>query len=136
MCVLGAAAHRLVPRSRRLISAAHSRREYLLDKSGTRAARARCFCVLAHVVKREQSLALDRFYDRSLADAVAAAHLHFIRHGGRLVLPLMSAVAEVRLTEHQVVANIADALPVAQQLKVPGPVDRIAIEHAADYPVI
>ena len=47
-------------------------------------------------------------------------------------LALVAGVAEIRLAEHQPVADLGDAAAFAQQLEVPGAVDGVAVEHAAD----
>jgi hypothetical protein len=92
--------------------------------------------VLAHVVEREEALLLDRLDDGAFAHAIAAADLHRVGHRGGLVLPLVAAVAQMRLAEHQVVADFVDVLLVAQQLKIVRAVDRVAIQHAADHAVV
>src|SRR6186713_3627264 len=100
VCMLGAAAHGLVLGLRGLVRAADRGREYLLDQSRARAARARGLGVLAHVVEREEPLLLDRLDDGAFAHAIAAADLHRVGHRGGLVLPLVAAVAQMRLAEH------------------------------------
>jgi hypothetical protein len=92
--------------------------------------------MLLDVVEAEQTLLLDRLDDASLADAVAAADLGAVGHRCRLAVTLMADVADMRLTEQQMVAHLVDILAVAQQLEVPRPVSGVAVEHAADQAVV
>src|SRR5690606_12246388 len=134
--VIGAAAHRLGLAVGRLVSAADRRRKNLFDEARAGAAGRRSLGVFAHVVEREQPLFLDRLDDGAFAHAVAAAHFHGIRHSGSFVLALVAGVAEVVLTEKQVIANFGNALLIAQQLVIPGAVAGVAVQHAADDPVV
>ena len=92
--------------------------------------------MLAHLIQREQALFLDRLDDHALAHAVAAAHLHGVGHLCGIVLPLVASVAEVRLPEHQMVADLGHVLFVAQHLEIPAAVHGVAHHHAADDAVI
>jgi hypothetical protein len=92
--------------------------------------------VLAHLVQREQAFFLDGLADRALGHAVAAADLVGVRHGGRLVVPLMAGVADVGLAEHQLVADVGDRAALAQQLEIPAAVHRVAVQAGTDELVV
>ena len=123
--VVGAAAHRLGLRRGGIIAARGDRQD-LLDQPGARTARSGRLGVLPHVLQREQALLADRLDDVALAHAVAAAHLHVVGHGRGAVDALVAEVAAVVLAEHQMVAQFADVLAVAQQREIPGAVDGVA----------
>src|SRR5207237_8256530 len=74
--------------------------------------------------------------DRSLAPAIAAADFRAVGHRERARLTLVSGVAEIRFAEHQAIAYFGDVLAVAEQFEVPRAVDGVAIEHAADKPIV
>src|SRR4051812_10672284 len=86
----------------------------------------------AHVVDGEQLLVGDRLDDGALADAVAAADLGLVAHGGDRILTGVTAVAEIGRAEHQTLAHLRDIGAVAQMLEIPGSIDRIAVEYGAD----
>ncbi len=69
---------------------------------------------------------------RALGDAVAAADLVAVGHGGGAGVALVTGVADVRLAEHQLVADVGDGPAFAQQLEVPAAVDRVAVQAGAD----
>ena len=108
----------------------------LLDQAGARAAGRAGLGVLAHLVDGEEALVLDRLADRALVDAVAAADLGVVGHGGGLGVALVAGVAEVGLAEHQLVADVAHAAAVAQQLEVPAAVHGVAVQAGADQLVV
>ena len=136
MGVIGAATHRLGGVGLRRISPAHRGREYLFHQPGAGAAGRRGFGVLAHVFKREQAFLLDGARDDPLRHAVATAHFHAVGHGRRLVLALMPCIAQMRFAEHQMIADIGNILPVADQLKVTRAIGGITHHHAAHHAVI
>ena len=131
MAVVGAGAHRLDLRRRRIV-AAEREGEHLFDEAGARTARRRCLGMRAHVVDREQLLLGDRLDDGALADAVAAANLGVVAHRGNRILAAVTAVAEIGGAEHQPLAHLGNIGAVAQMLEIPGAVDGVAIEHGAD----
>ena len=92
--------------------------------------------MLAHVLEREQALALDRLDDLALAHAVAAADFRVVGHRLRAVVAFVAGVAEVRLAEHELVANLGNVLRIAQQLEVPAAIDGVAIEARTDDAVV
>ena len=135
MRAIGAGANRLQLGRCRVVAAGRRHQE-LLDQAGARAARRRRFGVLADLVQREQSLVLDRAHDRALAHAIAATDFRAVGHRERARLALVSGVAEIRFAEHQAIAYFGDVLAVAEQFEVPRPVDGVAVEHAADEPIV
>ncbi len=132
---VGAAAHRLLLRRRRVVSPCREHQD-LLDQARARTARGAGLGVLAHVVEREQALVLDGLADRALADAVAAAHLVGVGQRRGLVLALVAGIAEAGFAEHQAVADVDYRTAVAQQLEVPAAVHGIAVQAGADELVV
>ena len=49
-----------------------------------------------------------------------------VGHQGRLALALVAAVAELRLAENQMVANVVNVASILQQLEIPATVRRVA----------
>src|SRR4029453_6701502 len=92
--------------------------------------------MLTYLVECEEALILDCLDDRPLADAVAAAYLGVFRHRQRARLALMAGIAEIRLAEHQVVADVSGVAPGAHRFEFPRAARRIAVQHAADQPVV
>ena len=135
MRAVGACADRFLFRRNRIVATRRCDQQ-LLYQSGARAAGRRRFRVLAHVVEREQALVLDRAHDGALGHAVATADFRRVCHRESARLPLVAAVSEVRFAEHQSVAYLLNAAAVTHQLEVPGAVDGVAIQHAADELVV
>ena len=92
--------------------------------------------MFAHFVQREQAFVPDGLADRAFGDAIAAAHLVAVGHGGGLVVALVTGVADVGFPKHQLVANVGDAAAIAQQLEVPTAIDRVAIQAGTDQLVV
>ncbi len=126
----GALAHALA-RRRIGVVAAERVGEKLLDEPRARAAARRRFRVRAHVVEREQALGRDRADDVPFANAVAAADLGRVGQAAHGARPRRPGVADVCLTEEDVLAEVRDLRVLAQKLEVPGAVDRVSVEHGA-----
>ena len=130
VAVVGAAAQGLGFGRGRVV-APGGEHQNLFDQAGARAAAGAGLGVLAHLVQREQALVLDGLADGALGDAIAAAHLVAVQHGGGLVVALVAGVAHVGFAKHQLVADVADGAGVAQQLEVPAAIHRVAIQASA-----
>ena len=91
----------------------------------------------ANRVERGQFLGPDRLADAAFGDAIAVAYLLGVGHrrdvdlGRRRPGPLGEGA-----TEHKLIAKGRHIGLFAHQLDIPGPVDDMAIEDAADDPVI
>jgi len=135
VAVVGAAAHGL-GLGRGAVVATGGEHDDLLHQPGARATARAGFCVLAYLVQREQALVLDGLADGALGHAVAAADLVAVLHRSSLALALVAGVAQVRFAKHQLVADVAHAAAVAQQLEVPAAVHRVAIQAGAHQLVV
>src|SRR5690606_22613685 len=108
----------------------------LLHQAGTGPAGAGGLGVLLDLVDRKQAVFLNRLDDGALANAVTAADFHAVRHVGGLVCALMADVADGAFAEHQVVANLADILALANLPEIPAAVGGVAVQAGADQHVI
>ena len=135
VAVIGAGADRLFLRCGRII-ATGGEHQNLFDQAGAGAARCAGLGVLLHLVEREQALFFDGLADRALGDAVATANFVGVGHARGFAHALVTGIAQVAFAEHQLVADVVHRAAFAQQLEVPGAIDRVAVEAGADQLVV
>ena len=133
--VFGAAAHGLGFGCGGVV-AASSEHQDLLYQARARTTARTGFGVLAHLVQSKQALLLNGFANGAFGHPVAAAHFISVGHGRGFVMPLMSGVANIGLPKHKLVANIGHRSAVAQQLEIPTPVHRVAVQAGTHQPVV
>ena len=84
-----------------------------------------------HIVKGEEFFIGNGLDDIAFADAVTATNLGSIRNHGNTVFITMAGVAEVRLAEQDLVAEVSDVSTVTHEIEIPGAINGVTVHDRA-----